>query len=59
MHLSEKADNADYIVEMCLDLDATPNTLQCECIHVTFRSNDQKFVLLQLTHSVCFKTLCV
>ena len=33
--------------------------VQSECIHVTFRSNDDRFILLQLTHSVSFKTLCV
>ena len=33
-------------------------TLQRQCIHVTFKSIDNKFVLLQLTVSVSFKTLC-
>ena len=44
---------------MCLNLHATTNTLQCECIHVTFKSNDEKYLLLQLTQWVSFKTLCV
>ena len=41
--------------ETCLSIDALPTTLQSECIHVTFRSNEEKFVLLQLTRSVILK----
>ena len=49
--------NAVYMEETCLNL--TPNTLESECILVTFSCIDEKFVLLQLTRSVSFKTLCI
>ena len=48
--------NAVYLEQTCLNKDATPNTLQRECIHVTFRCNDKTFGLLQITGSISFKT---
>ena len=43
---------------MCLILEATPNTLETESIHVPFSSNE-KCVLFRITHSVSFKRLGV
>ena len=51
--------NTVYIEETSLNIDAPPNTLQIECINVTFRSKNEKCVLLQLTRSVSIITLCV
>ena len=49
--------NAVFAEGTCLNIDSTQNTLQHEGIHITFSANDEKFVLLQLTCSVSFKTL--
>ena len=51
--------SAIFMEETCLNIDAAQNTLPRESIHVTFTANDEKFVLLQLTSSVSFKTLRV
>ena len=51
--------NAVYVEETCLNLDKKPNTLESECILVTFSCVDEKFVLLQLTRSVSLKKLCI
>ena len=55
MHLSKKAVQCNLLRgNVFKHIYATPNTLQHECFHVTFKSNDEKFVLLQLTVSVIF-----
>ena len=47
---------AVYVKETCLYLDAPQNTLQSECIHVTFLFKDEQLAPLQLSRSLSFKT---
>ena len=59
MHLGEKALQYSLRGGNIFKSSALPNTLQSECIHVTFSCNEEKFFLLQLTGSVRFKTQCI
>ena len=59
MHLGEKALQYSLPGRNVFKPEETPNTLQNEWIQVTFRSHDEKFVLLLLTCAVHFKTLCI
>ena len=58
MHLGVKAIQCSLSTEDMFK-PTRNNTLQSECIHVTFGSNEEKFLLLQITSSVSFKTLCI